>query len=152
MMVRDSLRMGGPRPLLAQPVHAFGSAELQSLIINLFDTTATVKRVSLATPQIGVDLQVVILCFDQNERYPDEPPVPRTVLINPAITALDADMTHGWDGCLSVSCLRGVVPRHARIRYAGFDPEGHTIDREVERFHARVVCFAQMVVDCSCNQ
>jgi len=139
MTVRDILKMGGPHPLLAQPVQAFGTTDLQSLIVNLFDTMAAVNGAGLAAPQIGVDLQVVILGFDQNERYPDEPPVPRTMLIKPAITPLDVDMTDGWERCLSVPCLRGVVPRHARIRYAGFDPEGHTIDLEAERSHARMV-------------
>jgi peptide deformylase len=93
----------------------------------------------LAAPQIGVDLQVVIFGFARNQRYPDAPPVPLTVLINPVITPLSDEVEEGWEGCLSVPGLRGVVPRHARIRYSGLDPRGQAIEREAEGFHARVV-------------
>ncbi|MGN6092433.1 MAG: peptide deformylase, partial [Luteibacter jiangsuensis] len=77
--------------------------------------------------------------FDSSERYPDAPPVPRTILLNPDITPLSQDMEEGWEGCLSVPGLRGVVNRYSLIRYRGFDPEGNLIDREAEGFHARVV-------------
>jgi peptide deformylase len=93
----------------------------------------------LAAPQIGVDLQLVIFGFAKSERYPDAPAVPETVLINPQITPLSELQEEGWEGCLSVPGLRGVVPRFARIRYAGFDPQGRPIEREAEGFHARVV-------------
>jgi peptide deformylase len=72
-------------------------------------------------------------------RYPDAPPVPKTVLINPVITPLDAGEIDGWEGCLSVPGLRGLVPRWERIRYTGFDELGNPIDREADGFHARVV-------------
>jgi len=74
-----------------------------------------------------------------NPRYPDAPPVPRTVLVNPVITPLSDEEEEGWEGCLSVPGLRGVVPRWKAIRYAGFDPKGERIDRTAEGFHARVV-------------
>jgi peptide deformylase len=93
----------------------------------------------LAAPQIGVDLQLVVFGFESSARYPDAPPVPRTVLLNPVIEPLDAEMADGWEGCLSVPGLRGLVPRHARIRYRGFDAAGRAIEREAEGFHARVV-------------
>ena len=93
----------------------------------------------LAAPQIGVDLQLVIFGFKNNERYPDAPPVPETVLINPKIMPIGDAEEEGWEGCLSVPGLRGVVPRFTRIRYSGFDPQGKLIDREVDGFHARVV-------------
>jgi peptide deformylase len=93
----------------------------------------------LAAPQIGVGLRVVIFGVERNPRYPDVEPVPYTELINPVLTDLSAEMEDGWEGCLSVPGLRGVVPRHARLRYRGFDPEGNVIDREAEGFHARVV-------------
>ena len=106
----------------------------------MLDTMAAANGAGLAAPQIGVDLQVVIFGTNTvNPRYPDAPVVPRTVLINPVITALDADMENGWEGCLSVPGMRGVVPRHARIRYTGFDQYGDAIDRTVDGFHARVV-------------
>lgn len=139
-MVRDILRMGDARLLRrAQPVVTVPSAELDALIVDLFDTMHAVGGVGLAAPQIGVDLQVVIFGFERSERYPDAPPVPRTVLVNPVIEPLTQDQEEGWEGCLSVPGLRGVVPRYTRIRYRGVDPQGVVIDREAEGFHARVV-------------
>jgi peptide deformylase len=140
MTVREILKMGDPRLLrIAQPVTAFGTAELQALIADMFDTMAAADGAGLAAPQIGVDLQLVIFGFAHNERYPEAPPVPRTVLINPRIAPLPGELVEGWEGCLSVPGLRGLVPRHARIRYSGFDAQGAPIEREAEGFHARVV-------------
>ena len=142
MTVHQILKMGDPRLLrVAQPVPAasFGTPELKRLIADMFETMAAANGAGLAAPQIGVDLQLVIFGFDQNERYPDAPPVPATVLINPQITPLPGDLVDGWEGCLSVPGLRGLVPRHTRIRYSGFDAHGQPIDREAEGFHARVV-------------
>lgn len=141
MTIREILKMGDPRLLrVAEPVAEFATPALHSLIDDMFETMAAVQGAGLAAPQIGVDLQLVI--FGSGEpipRYPDAPVVPRTVLINPVITPLDDEMEEGWEGCLSVPGLRGVVPRHHRIRYTGFDPEGQPIDRTVDGFHARVV-------------
>jgi peptide deformylase len=140
MAIREILKMGDARLLrVAQPVQAFGSPELKALVVDLFDTMEAAHGAGLAAPQIGVDLQVVIFGFDRNERYPDAPAVPLTVLVNPVITPLSADEDEGWEGCLSVPGLRGMVPRWSRIRYTGFDPEGRAIDRQAEGFHARVV-------------
>ncbi|CAN6484244.1 unnamed protein product [Victoria cruziana] len=132
--------MGDARLLRqAQPVTAFGTPELQALLRDMFDTMEAANGAGLAAPQIGVDLQVVVFGFQHNERYPEAPPVPMTVLINPVITPLGDALVEGWEGCLSVPGLRGVVPRLERIRYQGFDAEGQAIDREAEGFHARVV-------------
>lgn len=140
MAIHEILKMGDPRLLrVARPVEAFGTPELKRLIDDMFETMAAANGAGLAAPQIGVDLRLVIFGFDRSERYPDAPPVPRTVLINPVITALDESTEEGWEGCLSVPGLRGVVPRLSRIRYQGVDPEGRAIDREAEGFHARVV-------------
>ena len=140
MTVRDILKMGDPRLLrIAQPVRAFDTPELHQLIDDLFETMHAVNGAGLAAPQIGVDLALVIFGFKQNTRYPDAPSVPETVLINPVITPRANDEEEGWEGCLSVPGLRGVVPRFARIRYTGFDPQGRPIEREAEGFHARVV-------------
>lgn len=140
MTVREILKMGDPRLLsAARPVQAFDTPELHALVADLFDTMRAAQGAGLAAPQIGVDLQVVIFGFRRNERYPEAPPVPETVLVNPRITPLGDEEELGWEGCLSVPGLRGVVPRHARVRYTGFDPRGGAIDREVEGFHARVV-------------
>ncbi|HEV7912648.1 MAG TPA: peptide deformylase, partial [Albitalea sp.] len=140
MTVRDILKMGDPRLLrIAPPVKAFDTPELHALIADLFETMRAVSGAGLAAPQIGVDLQLVIFGFRHNDRYPDAPAVPETVLINPQITPLTDEEEAGWEGCLSVPGLRGVVPRFARIRYTGFDAAGARIDREADGFHARVV-------------
>jgi len=140
MTVREILKMGDPRLLrLAQPVYSFNTPELRTLIDDMFETMHAAEGAGLAAPQIGVDLAVVIFGFGKNQRYPDAPPVPETVLINPTITPLIDVEVEGWEGCLSVPGLRGVVPRFARIRYVGFDAQGRPIDREAEGFHARVV-------------
>ena len=140
MTVRSILRMGDPRLLeVARPVADPQTPAIRTLIQDMFDTMNAVGGVGLAAPQIGVGLQVVIFGFEKSERYPDAPPVPQTILINPVITPLDEDEELGWEGCLSVPGLRGEVPRFKRIRYQGIDEHGNAIDRTVEGFHARVV-------------
>jgi peptide deformylase len=140
MAVREILKMGDARLLrVAQPVRAFGTAELAALVDDLHETMLAANGAGLAAPQIGVDLQLVIFGFEHNQRYPEAPPLPLTVLLNPQITPLSADEVDGWEGCLSVPGLRGLVPRWTRIRYTGLDLQGRAIEREAEGFHARVV-------------
>jgi peptide deformylase len=143
MTVREILKMGDPRLLrVAQAVTEaqFDSDELHLLVADMFETMRAVNGAGLAAPQIGIDLQLVIFGTDQpSPRYPDSPLVPRTVLLNPVITPLSVDEADGWEGCLSVPGLRGLVPRFSSIRYTGFDLYGEPIDRTVEGFHARVV-------------
>jgi len=132
--------MGDERLLrVAQPVTEFGTSELRQLVADMFETMAAAKGAGLAAPQIGVDLRLVIFGFESNPRYPQAEAVPPTVLLNPSITPLSDVMEEGWEGCLSVPGLRGVVPRHAHIRYSGFDVEGQPVEREASGFHARVV-------------
>ena len=140
MTVRTLLRMGDPRLLQpAAPVGEFGTPALAALVEDLFDTMAAHGGVGLAAPQIGVGLQVVIFGFERSERYPDAAPVPRTILVNPVITPLTGELEEGWEGCLSVPGLRGMVPRATRIHYTGSTPAGEPIERFAEGFHARVV-------------
>jgi peptide deformylase len=140
MTIHEILKMGDPRLLrVAQPVERFGTPELRALAADMFETMRAVKGAGLAAPQIGVDLQLVIFGFRHNDRYPDAPAVPETVLLNPVIEPIDDVEEEGWEGCLSVPGLRGVVPRWARIRYRGVDLDGAPIEREAEGFHARVV-------------
>jgi peptide deformylase len=141
MAVREILKMGDPRLLrVAQPVAEFDTDTLHLLVRDMAETMAAVHGAGLAAPQIGVDLQLVIFGTDApNPRYPDAPVVPRTVLLNPVITPIGDEEEDGWEGCLSVPGLRGVVPRWKRIRYTGVDAYGDPIDRTVEGFHARVV-------------
>ena len=139
-MIRDVLRMGDPRLLEpSRPVGTFGTPELAALLQDLRDTMAAYNGAGLAAPQIGVPLQVVIFGVARNPRYPDAEPVPYTELVNPVLTPLGDEMEEGWEGCLSVPGLRGVVPRYARLRYEGFDPAGKPLVREATGFHARVV-------------
>lgn len=148
MALREILKMGDPRLLrVARPVTVFDGDELHLLISDMLDTMLAANGAGLAAPQIGIDLQLVIFGSNaRNPRYPDAPPVPKTVLINPVITALgssegDANVleVEDWEGCLSVPGLRAMVPRFSRIRYTGFDQYGDPLDRTVDGFHARVV-------------
>jgi peptide deformylase len=139
-MIRDVLRMGDERLLAkAVPVELFDTPALHGLIQDMRDTMAHLNGAGLAAPQIGVGLRVVIFGCDFNPRYPDAPPVPRTVLINPVLTPLTDVTEEGWEGCLSVPGMRGVVPRIARLRYSGFDERASAIERFADGFHARVV-------------
>jgi peptide deformylase len=132
--------MGDARLLrVAKPVQQFDTPELHALIADMFDTMADAQGVGLAAPQIGVDLALVIFGVERSVRYPDAPAVPQTILLNPSITPLGDAEEDGWEGCLSVPGLRGLVPRFSRIRYEGVDPQGRPIVREAEGFHARVV-------------
>ena len=139
-MIREILRMGDPRLLeRSREVERFGTAELDGLLADMRETMRAENGAGLAAPQIGVGLRVEIFGVDFNPRYPDAEPVPYTELINPVLRPLSDEMEDGWEGCLSVPGLRGVVPRYARLRYSGFDPRGRPIEREVSGFHARVV-------------
>jgi len=139
-MIRDVLRMGDPRLLArSREVEAFATVELDSLLADMRDTMRALSGAGLAAPQIGVGLRVVIFGVGRNPRYPDAEEVPYTELVNPVITPLTDQLEEGWEGCLSVPGLRGVVPRWTAIRYRGFDPQGNPLDREVTGFHARVV-------------
>ena len=140
MAIRTVLRMGDARLLQrADPISDFGGDALQALLQDMRDTMQAQNGVGLAAPQIGVPLRVVIFGVDKNERYPDAEVVPQTVLINPVLTPLSDEMEEGWEGCLSVPGMRGLVPRHTKLRYQGRDEHGTPIDRTVSGFHARVV-------------
>ena len=140
MAVRPVLRMGDPRLLrVSEPVSRFNTPELHALLEDMRDTMQALNGAGLAAPQIGVALRVVIFGLTFNRRYPDAEPVPQTVLINPVLTPLDNELEEGWEGCLSVPGMRGLVPRFQRLRYQGFDAAGNPLDRTVHGFHARVV-------------
>ena len=140
MAIRQVLKMGDPVLLqIAAPVENFDSPELHELLEDMRDTMTAMRGAGIAAPQIGVSKQVVIFGFDQNPRYPDAEAVPFTVLINPIIEPVGDEMEEGWEGCLSVPGMRGVVPRYKQLRYRGFDEKGQPIDRTVSDFHARVV-------------
>ncbi len=140
MAVKPVLRMG--EPLLyrvADRVTAFDTPELHALIHDMHDTMTHMNGAGIAAPQIGVSLQVVMFGVGKNPRYPDAEEVPFTILINPELTPIDQIEEEGWEGCLSVPGMRGLVPRYQHLHYRGFDPQGNVIDRTVSGFHARVV-------------
>jgi peptide deformylase len=143
-MIREILRMGDPRLLrVSEPVREFGTPELRTLVADMFETMEAANGAGLAAPQIGVPLRVVIFGYAdptlRNPRYPDADPVPQTILVNPVLEPLSVETEDGWEGCLSVPGLRGVVPRFTRLRYRGFDLDGRPIERSADGFHARVV-------------
>jgi peptide deformylase len=139
-MLKPVLRMGDPILFQrAEPVAQFGTPELHALLQDMDDTMRSKNGAGIAAPQIGVSLQVVIFGVGANPRYPDAEEVPYTVLINPTLEPIGAEMEEGWEGCLSVPGMRGVVPRYSQLRYRGFDQHGNAIDRTASGFHARVV-------------
>jgi peptide deformylase len=132
--------MGDPRLLrVSRRVDNFDTPELHELIADMQDTMQALNGAGLAAPQIGVDLQVVIFGVDSNPRYPEAEPVPHTVLVNPELEPISEEIEEGWEGCLSVPGMRGLVPRYKRLRYRGVDPFGQPIERTADDFHARVV-------------
>jgi peptide deformylase len=138
-MIRPILKMGDPRLLrVAQPVADVHDPALRAIIADMYDTMHDAKGVGLAAPQIGVDLRLMIFGFDANPRYPEALPVPATTLINPWFQVLGEGEEEGWEGCLSVPGMRGLVPRATHIRYGGLLEDGSVLEREVEGFHARV--------------
>ena len=143
-MIHPILRMGDPRLLVvSRSVTDLADPALATLIADMFETMHAADGAGLAAPQIGVPLRVVIFGDADphavNPRYPEAPPIPQTVLINPVLQPLDGEMEEGWEGCLSVPGMRGVVSRHRHLRYTGIDPAGKPIDRTVDGFYARVV-------------
>jgi peptide deformylase len=139
-MIRDVLRMGDPRLWeKSLPVTQFNTPELAALLADMRDTMAHLNGAGLAAPQIGVSLRVVIFGVKSNPRYPGVEDVPDTVLINPVLTPLSEELEEGWEGCLSVPGMRGVVPRFRNLKYSGFDESGKPFERTVDGFHARVV-------------
>jgi peptide deformylase len=144
MTIKAVLRMGDPFLLKqASPIKTFNTPELHALIQDMEDTMAHLNGAGLAAPQIGVSLRLVIFgqknSDDKNPRYPDAEPVPYTVLINPIIKQINNEMEDGWEGCLSVPGLLGLVPRYTDIHYSGVDQFGKTIEKRASGFHARVV-------------
>ena len=140
MAIKEILKMGDPRLLeKSEPLKDLNAVDLDQLIQDMIDTMEANDGAGLAAPQIGINIQLVIFGFKKNDRYPDAEEVPFTVLINPKITPIGDEIEDGWEGCLSVPGLRGVVPRYKKISYQGTDQYGKKIERNVDGFHARVV-------------
>ena len=139
-MIKPVLHMGDPRLLrIAEPVTSFHTQDLAMLLQDMRDTMAHHDGAGIAAPQIGVNLRVVIFGGQPSPRYPGAPSIPDTVLINPTLTPRSSEEEDGWEGCLSVPGLRGIVPRWKQLHYSGYTEEGYFFEREVDGFHARVV-------------
>lgn len=139
-MIQEVVKMGNKK--LASPsvsITNFNDPRLKGIVQDMYDTMEEENGVGIAAPQIGHNIRMIMFGFEDNPRYPDEDSVPFTVLLNPVIEVVSDDMVEGWEGCLSVPGLRGLVPRYQSIRYYGFTLEGQPINRVAEGFHARVV-------------
>lgn len=142
MAILKIARMGHPvLRRMADPVADPTAPEIHRLIADMAETLADIGGAGLAAPQVHVPLRVVIFQVPEHRLSgrPEDQALPLTALINPVIEPIGDEQELGWEGCLSVPGLKGAVPRFARIRYRGFAPDGSTIDRSVEGFHARVV-------------
>lgn len=140
MAVRELLRMGDPRLYqVARPVSESDWSDLRALIQDMEDTMEAAEGTGLAAPQIGVPLRVVIFEVDGERAGDPSDSVPRTILINPTITILDAGLQTGLEGCLSVPGMRGWVDRYRAIRYTATNLDGQTISRDAKGFHATVI-------------
>lgn len=138
-MIREILKMGDPRLLrVSRPIEDIGDPALKTIIADMYETMQAANGVGLAAPQIGIDLHLMIFGFDKNPRYPEEPPVPATTLINPWLEVLTDETEEGWEGCLSVPGMRGMVPRATQICYGGTLEDGSALEREATGFHARL--------------
>lgn len=142
MAILKIARMGHPVLLQrAAPVEDPTSPEIRRLVADMVETLEDIGGAGLAAPQVHVGKRLVIFRVpaDRTSGRAEDEAQPLLALVNPVIEPVGTDLELGWEGCLSVPGLRGAVPRHARIRYRGVTPDGETIDRTVEGFHARVV-------------
>jgi peptide deformylase len=142
MAILKIARLGHPvlrqqaAPVAPGDVH---SPEIQRLIDDMIDTMREYDGVGLAANQVHVLKQIAVIEVQANPRYPDAPNIPLTVLINPAATPLTNELEEGWEGCLSIPDMRGVVPRSTAVRLECLDREGRRVELVAKDFFARVV-------------
>jgi len=130
------LRLGHPSLRTpAQPIapDRIADAETQTLIDDMVESMREEHGVGLAAPQVGVGVQLFIY------QAPGPPEIPLKVVINPLVTPQAREMSYDWEGCLSIPDLRGLVPRHPRVRVQGLDREGRRLDFIATGFEARIV-------------
>ncbi|MDO8953802.1 MAG: peptide deformylase [Gammaproteobacteria bacterium] len=140
MTVKAVVKMGYPSLWQrSEAVSEFNTNSLRDIVQNMFDTMKLENGVGIAAPQIGIQQRIILFGFDSNSRYPNAKSIPTTVLINPELNNLSDEMEEGFEGCLSVPGLRGLVPRYKHIHYAGYDIEGNKIEGEAKSFHARIL-------------
>jgi peptide deformylase len=142
MAILKVSRLGHPvlrRVAEVVPPEMITQPEFQQFIDDMIETMHEYDGVGLAAPQVHVSQQVAVLEVTKHPRYPDAPSVPLTVLINPRVTVLSEETVDGWEGCLSISEMRGAVPRYRELRVEAVDRNGQPLDFIAKDFHARVV-------------
>jgi len=140
MAILKIARMG--HPVLMKPAREVTdptNPTVHALINDMVETMLDAPGVGLAAPQVHVAARIVVFHVPQGRGGERDEAVPLTALINPKIEALDDEMEDGVEGCLSLPDMAGTVPRCKRICYTAKAPDGSTIKREAEGFHARVV-------------
>lgn len=141
-MILKVARLGHPViRAVAQPVDpaVVNTPEFQKLLDDMVDTMREYNGVGLAAPQVHLSLQLAVLEVEHHPRYPEMPPVPLTVLINPQVTVLDSSTVDDWEGCLSIPDMRGIVPRFRQLRVTALGRHGEPLDFVANDFHARVI-------------
>lgn len=146
MAVLPIVRMGNPvlrRVADAIPVpHAGGFPDdLRQLAADMVETMFDAPGIGLAAPQVDVSRRIIVFRVppERSTGMAGDVPTGPQVLINPEFLPIGAEMVLGWEGCLSIPGLRGVVPRYQRIRYRGYDLDGNLVEREAAGTHARVI-------------
>jgi peptide deformylase len=136
MPVRPIVRLGHPAlrtPAQPVPPDRIGEPEIQSLIDDMVETMREAHGVGLAATQVGEGVQLFVY------QAAGPPEIPLSVVINPLVTPQAREMSYDWEGCLSIPDLRGLVPRHPRVRVQGLDREGRPLDYGAAGFEARIV-------------
>lgn len=142
MAILKIAQMGNPilrRPAEPVPERSIKSPVLQGFIDDMIETMREHNGVGLAAPQVHESLQVVVIEAIENPRYPDAPPIPLTILINPAVEPTTEEIEEDWEGCLSIPDIRGKVPRYREIRVQAYDREAKRLDFTAKDFFARVI-------------
>jgi peptide deformylase len=142
-MSKDKLlkvvRLGDPAlRVTAEPVpeHLFGSNQLNQLVESMIETMMAEKGVGLAAPQVGEALRLFVYWLPGDHGQPALPP---TVLINPEVRTVGSGVEEGWEGCLSIPGLRGLVQRNERVKVKARNLDGEHISLTADSFHARVI-------------
>src|ERR1044071_2079489 len=125
----------------AQPlsVEQIRSPQVQRFIDDMIETMHEYDGAGLASNQVHELVQVAVIEVEANPRYPEAPVIPLTVVINPVVTPLTEEMEDGWEGCLSVPDMRGMVPRYTAVRMEYLDREGNRQAVDAKDFFARLI-------------
>src|SRR6185369_10537981 len=138
-ILRQIAQLG--QPVLREPTHPIANPqepELQALIDDMLATMEDAGGVGIAAPQVFQSLRLFIVASRPNPRYPQAPQMEPAAMLNPELLWASQDMELGWEGCLSIPGLRGLVPRHRRVRISYLTRTGELCEGELEGFVARI--------------